>query len=106
MVLRRVVGKGSNTQNIDVEVRALVRNFRLKEELLVDDLKQAILLVSISPTQIKNAQWPGGVVPGQAIDPSRPRRTDQIVIKGQVCTIEAVETVGNPPVRYNMQVRG
>lgn len=106
MVLRRVVGKGNNTQNIDVSIRAMVRNFRLKEELLIDDLKQAILLVTISPTQIANAQWPGGVAPGQAIDPSRPRRTDQLVIKGQVCTIEAVETIGNPPVRYNIQVRG
>lgn len=106
IVLRRRAGLGNSGQNIDVTVRAIVRNFRLKEVLLVDDLKQAILLVTISPTQIKKAQWPGGGVPGQAIDPSMPRRTDQLQVKGHWYTVDACEAIGNPPVRYNMQARG
>lgn len=108
VVLRRVVGTGANKQNIDVEVRAIVRNFRLREEDIGAGIVQGVLLASMSPTQIANAQWPGGVVPGQSIDPSHPRVDDKILIKGRICNITAVESVamGGEVVRYNLQVTG
>lgn len=107
MVLRRVVGT-TNSQNIDVTVRALVRNFRLKEDQLIENIKQAVLIIIISPTQISAAQWPGGGLPGQRVDPSMLRRDDILVIKGRPHDIQACEAiaVNGVNVRYEMQVIG
>ncbi len=108
VVLRRVVGQGTATANIDVKCRALVRTWRLREEQIVAGIDQAVVLVTISPTPIVNAQWPGGVIPGQTVDPSVPRRNDSLIIAGRLRNIDAVErlAIGGQAVRYDMQVLG
>lgn len=113
VILRRVVGQQPNVINIDVICRASVRTWRLKEENLVAGIAQAVLIVVISPTQIAAAQWPGGtpIVPGNpglTLDPSVPRRTDEIWIGGRKRSIEAVDAiaVAGVNVRYDMQVLG
>lgn len=108
VVLRRVVGQGNATANIDVSCPALVRTYRLREDQIVAGIDQAMLLVSISPTPIANAQWPGGVIPGQSVDPSIPRRNDSLIIAGRLRNIDAVErlAMGGQVVRYDLQVLG
>ena len=108
VILRRLSGAGSNVVNVDVTCRAQVRNWRLKEEVLVAEFRQAIMLVIISPTDIAKAQWPGGVVPGQTVDPSIPRRNDKLVIKGRLYNIEACEAIAmnGVNVRFEMQALG
>jgi hypothetical protein len=108
IVLRRVVGLGANVANLDVKCRASVRTWRLKEEQIVAGVEQAVVIVVISPTQIANAQWPGGSTPGQSIDPSIPRRNDKLVIAGRLQNIDAVETIrmGSQAVRFEMSVAG
>jgi hypothetical protein len=107
IVLRRTVGQAGNTINIDVICRAFVRPYRLKEEV-ASGIGQAVLIVIISPTQIAAAQWPGGTTPGQLVDPSFPRRTDTLVIKGRERNVEdcTPEFVDNVAVRFDMQVLG
>lgn len=108
VILRRTVGTAPNVLNIDVECRATIRTWRLKEEELVGGIAQAVILATISPTQIAAAQWPGGVAPGAAVDPSIPRRLDRLIVGGRVHMIEAVDpiTVNGVNVRYNMQLLG
>ena len=53
----RIVGT-TNSVNIDVKCRAFVRAFRPEE--LVGTISQTDSQVIMSPTQIDEAQWPGG----------------------------------------------
>lgn len=108
VVLRRTTGTAPNVANIDVVCRAFVRSWRLKEEDLASGISQALILVTMSPTQINNAQWPGGSTPGQSVDPTIPRRLDQVIVKGRIRDIEAVDPlmVGGEVVRIDMQVLG
>ena len=108
VILRRFVSAGANVVNLDVKCRASVRSWRLREEPIVAGIEQAVLIVSISPTQIVEAQWPGGSLPGQTVDPSEPRRNDKLIIAGRLRNIDAVErlALGGEPVRYDMQVLG
>lgn len=111
VVLRRVIGNGSNTTNIDVTCRALVRSFRLDTVEIAPALAQNILVVILSPTQIRRAQWPGGTAPqdpAKFVDPSIPRRLDILVIKDRVRTIESVDPidVDGEIVRFNIKALG
>ena len=108
ITLRRVTGTGNSVRNIDVTVRANVRNLSLQEAPLTGSIAQAVLQIVISPTQIKRAQWPGGVVPGQLIDPSIPRRTDLLCVKGRWGQVEACEAIAidGENVRYEMRMMG
>lgn len=108
VILRRNVGTGQKIINADVICRASVQPYRLRSEEIVGALTQNMLLVTISPTQIKKAQWPGGTPPGQKPDPSLPRKTDQLTIQGAP---RAPQTVGlryvqNVLVRIEFMVLG
>lgn len=86
VTLRRVVGEDTNIINVDVKVRARV-------DAIANDQNKAGLRVSefsyiLSPTQINEAQWPGGVIPAVPpvdVDQSIPRinSTDQILQRGE-----------------------
>lgn len=107
IILRRVVGTAPNTISIDVTVRAAVRSYQAAE--LVGDIKQTDSKVIISPTQIAQAQWPGGELPSATVvDPSLPRKLDKMVIDGRVRTIEVVDPfyVNDVLVRLEMRVLG
>lgn len=108
IVLRRIVGQGAAAINIDVKCRASVRTYRLREDATVGGVAQAVVIVTISPTQIANAQWPGGTRPGQTVSPSTPRRNDRLIIDGRIRNINAVTpvSVGNQAVRFDMQIEG
>jgi hypothetical protein len=109
VVLRRVVGAAPNQQNIDVTCRAMVRSWRLKEEDLASGIKQALIIVIMSPTQIADAQWPGGEV-ATALNPNPafPRLGDALIIRGHKRTITGVDAipVGDEVVRFDLQVLG
>lgn len=61
IILRRVVGTGSAVANIDVTCRARVNAATVQQ--IVANIPATDLNIIISPTQINNAQWPGGTVP-------------------------------------------
>jgi|SRR6202049_2538789 len=111
VLLRRVIGSIPNAVNVDVICRASVRTWRLAEEGLVATVARAVIIVAISPTQIAEAQWPGGAqseLDNPDIDKSIPRRFDRCDVKGQMRNIEAVEPimVNNVIVRYDMRMMG
>lgn len=108
VVLRRVAGQGTASINIDVKCRAFVRPYRLREDAIVGGIMQAVLMVTLSPTEIAQAQWPGGGLPGQPVDPSIPRRNDKVIIDGRLRNIEACVPfrVSGVAVRYDLQVTG
>lgn len=105
VVLRRFVGAA----NIDVKVRASVRAFRPEE--LIGGISQTDSLVTLSPTQIKNAQWPGGqpVVPGRLNDiPWMPKNNDRAIIQRRNRAVTFVKpfAVGGEIVRIELTVAG
>lgn len=109
IILRRTVGTG-NTANIDVTVRANVRTVRGPDEL-VNGVGQDDLKIIISPTQIRDRQWPGGGVDGTApFNPDRsvPKRGDRVIIKGygyRVDTVNPIAVLGEV-VRIEMITKG
>ena len=64
--------------------------------------------MTLSPTVIAQKQWPGGQPPGQLVDPSIPRRLDQVQIKGRWRTVEAVDpiAVAGTIVRLDLMMQG
>lgn len=109
IILRRVAGTGNNQAIIDVACRATVRGVRAEE--VVGTITMADLAVIISPSEILNAQWPGGqretVVQDKA-DPRVPRSTDFMVIKGKQRQVKFSDPifVGGEWVRCNLIVAG
>ena len=111
IILRRIVGASQATQvNIDVTVRANVRLVKGPDEL-VNGIGQDDLRIIISPTQIANAQWPGGGIDAAApfnVDRSLPKRNDRVIVKGRMYTVENVNplAVENVVVRIVMITKG
>ena len=61
----------------------------------------------MSPTEIVNAQWPGGERPSLTVaDPTLPRMGDRLVVDGRQRTIEAVNpmTVNGELVRIELRI--
>lgn len=86
IILRRVVGTASNQANIDVTCRARVNAATVQQ--IAAGIPATELNVILSPTQINNAQWPGGTVPALPpfnLDQRIPRVgvTDKILMRGQ-----------------------
>lgn len=109
IILRRVVGT-TNIINLDVKVRANVRVPRGPEEL-VNGIGQDDLMIVISPTQIRAAQWPGGGIDGTAPfnpDRSLPRRGDRVIVKGRSYQVELANpiAVNNEVVRIELTTKG
>lgn len=94
VVLRRVVGTG-NAVNIDVTIRANVRSARTPDQLAAGVYQDDIRVIA-SPTQIRDAQWPGGVATRPAPfnpDQSLPRRGDFLIVKGRKFHVEVVDAI-------------
>lgn len=109
VILRRPAGTQPNPvgKDADVVCRALVRSYRLREEDLASAITQGVWLVSISPTEIANARWPGlssNLVP----IPSIPRRSDQILFHGRTHQVTGVGTLyaGGKLVRIELSCLG
>jgi hypothetical protein len=112
VILRRVVGTAPNTANVDVTCRARVDAMtteQLSAGILATDLN-----VIISPTQINNAQWPGGNIPALPpfnIDQRIPREggPDKVLLRGKpVKTVAFVDAkiINGELVRIDMRVTG
>lgn len=109
IVIRRLVGTGSNPINVDVRVRAVVRAFRPEE--LVGTISQTDSMVILSPTEITEAQWPGGQPIGSApatVDPRIPKIGDKAIIQGKPRKISFVKPFieGGELVRIELTVAG
>lgn len=102
ITLRRIV---SGTA-VDLQVRAHVRSYRLRDEAFVKGSEQAQdeLMVIMSPTEINNSTWPGVNSTG----PRYPQRGDFAVIRGRQRAIEVVDPIyiGSDIVRIEMRVLG
>lgn len=112
IILRRVVGTAPNQVNIDVKCRARVDS--LSDKQLAAGIPSNELNVIISPTQVRNAQWPGGQVPALPpfdLDQSIPRAglTDKILMRGQqprAITFVDAKIIGGEWVRADIRVSG
>jgi hypothetical protein len=101
VALRRIVGTGANTANVDVTCRALVRS--VKPEEIVGTIVQTDQMVILSPSDIDRAQWPGGQpdTPGLKPDARIPRVNDKVVVQSKVRNI----TLAKPIVMEGVLVR-
>jgi hypothetical protein len=111
VILRRVVGTGSQVTNIEVTCRARV-DVATTEQVLAG-ITATDLNVIISPTQINNAQWPGGQVqalPPFNVDQRVPRINgpDKMIVRGVLRTVAYSDPkfIGNELVRINLRVTG
>lgn len=112
MILRRVVGTVPNQVNIDVKCRATVNALTVQQQL-VAGIAATELNVVISPTQINNAQWPGGHVPLQPpfdVDQRIPRvgGADKMIVRNVLRSITFVDAkvIGGELVRIDARVSG
>lgn len=112
IILRRVVGTAPNQMNIDVACRARVdaaTESQVAAGILATDLN-----IIMSPTQINNAQWPGGTIPALPpfnLDQRIPRAgvTDKVLMRGQQPrTVAFVDPkfINGELVRINLRVTG
>lgn len=112
VTLRRIAGAARNPVNIDVECPAFVRSWRLREQPLVGTIAQFDFVVTISPTPILEAQWPGGTLPMPAGLPAPqpwiPRKNDKVVVGGVIRNVEAVDplAMNGTVVRIEMMTLG
>lgn len=110
ITLRRPFGTGANQRFIPVTCRAKVTG--LRDDQISAGITQSELNFILSPTQINDAQWPGGAAPQLPpfdIDQRIPRaQADQIVARGKVRTITFVDPqiVGGELVRINGRMTG
>lgn len=111
VTLRRVVGTAPNTVNIDV--RCIARVDAVSPTEIVGGISQDELHVIMSPTQINEAQWPGGqVTPGMPfnVDPRVPvKATDKLIVRGKLRTLTFAEPKPGKTgelVRLNLRVSG
>lgn len=108
IILRRIVGT-TNAVNIDVKCRATVNDYAPEE--LVGGIMQTDSKVIMSPTQITDAQWPGGaapLLPPFNVDPRVPRINDKVIAGGRIRNISFVNpiTVGDELVRIELRIAG
>ena len=112
IILRRVIGTAPNQTAVDVKCRAKVT--AMSTEQTVAGIAVTTFEITISPPQIKAAQWPGATQPQLLpfdVDQSIPRAgtTDKVLMRGlppmDVTFVDPVMPDGEV-VRINMKVRG
>jgi hypothetical protein len=107
IVLRRVYGMYPRVANVDLPMRASVRDMGEKE--LVSGIAETDSQVIMSPTPISDAGWPGGELPSATVvDPTLPRRGDKIITDGRVRNVEFVNpiSVNATLVRIELRISG
>jgi hypothetical protein len=110
-ILRRVVGSGANVVNVDVTCVARIDAVTTEE--IAAGIKATDLNVIFSPTQINQAQWPGGTIPQVPpfnVDQRVPRENgpDKAIIRGRLRTVAQSKPFfyGGELVRIEMRVTG
>jgi len=107
ITLRRVIGSGSNTSNVDCQkVPAAVRAF--KPEELVGGITQTDSQVIISPTVLRRKQWLPPASPSLPSFPWLPQINNKAIIQGRVRKISFMKpiVVGGEVVRIELVVAG
>lgn len=104
VVLQRQIGL--NQAWIPVGVRAQVIGFQPHELIVGSGIQQGDSKVIISPTQIDDAQWPGGTV-NPIGDIRIPVKADRMVIGGRTRAVQAAAAryIAGELVRIEVQVR-
>ena len=105
-VLRRIVGKIPHQINVDCTVRTVVRSSNAT--VLNSKVDETFSVAIISPTQIMDAQWPGGNSDDSGVDPSLPRISDRLFVAGRERSITAVDPfyVAGELVRLELRLAG
>jgi hypothetical protein len=112
IILRRVFGIAPNQTAVDVKCRAKVT--AISTEQTVAGIPATTFEIIISPTQIRDARWPGTTqppLPPFDVDQSIPRAgtTDKVLMRGlppkDVFFVDPVMP-GDEVVRINMKVKG
>jgi hypothetical protein len=111
VTLQRSVGK--NQGWLTVNCRAMVRGFQAKElsvapgsGIVLGDTK-----VTMSPTQINEAQWPGGYVVGATTGGDQrvpdPNKNDRLIVAGRTRRVVSASPtyIGDCLVRLDLVVR-
>lgn len=109
VTLRRRVGEKPNLIYVSVICRARVDRIDNIQEPA--GIRIAEFNIIMSPTQINDAQWPGGTIPVPPpfdVDPRIPREndTDDLIIRGlppRVVTVCDPKIVGGELVRLNLR---
>jgi hypothetical protein len=112
VILHRTVGEDTNVVIVDVTCRARVDAVDNKAGSAGLQVSEYNLIMS--PTQIINAQWPGGgfpQVPPFNVDQGIPRAnsTDQVLLRGEqprIITMVDAKIIGGELVRVNLRVSG
>jgi hypothetical protein len=111
IILRRVIGAAPNLANIDVRCRARVD--AMSVEQIAAGIPATDLNLIMSPTEINEAQWPGGTVPQLPpfnIDQRVPRENgpDKVIVRGQLRQVARSKPfiVGGELVRLELRVSG
>lgn len=97
VVVRRQIASGDSVSNIDVTCRARVDIVNADE--IAGTISQSDLKIIMSPTQILDAQWPGGVPDHPVVDHEdvrMPRATDYVVCRGKQRQIRVVDPKFTP----------
>jgi hypothetical protein len=111
--LRRIVGTAPNTVNIDVDCLAIVTSATVQQ--LVAGIPSTDQNIILSPTQINNAQWPGGSIPLMPpfdVDQRVPRvNADKVIVQGKMRSVAFVNPLfggqnGKEILRIDMRVSG
>lgn len=110
VVLQRIVGAVNQVVSA-VTCRAFVRGYLPQQLIAGSGITQGDSQVTLSPTQIGAAQWPGGVVmsnPAPTIDPRVPRQGDKMIVAGKLRTVQAAAPIymNGELVRIDAQVKG
>jgi hypothetical protein len=109
IILRRRVGEKPNVTYVSVTCRARVDG--LDTPQAPAGIRLSEFTIIMSPTQINEAQWPGGTIPVPPpfdLDPRIPRMndTDEVFIRGQaprVITFSDPKIIGGELVRLNLR---
>lgn len=112
VILRRVVGTGSNITNIDVKCRATVNAATVQQ--IVAGITATDLNIIMSPSEINKNQWPGGsipLLPPFDVDQRVPRINgpDKVLLRGAAPRTVAFcdpKFIGGELVRINLRVTG
>jgi len=107
--LRRIVGTGNNLVNVDV--RCFGKIDAISPQEIADGISMTVRHFIISPTQINDAQWPGGTPPAPPfnVDQRIPRMNqDKVIAGGRLQTIDFVNDISlqNVLVRINFRAIG
>lgn len=110
VILRRRVGEGLNQTYVEVTCRARVNSIDSTQNPA--GIRVSEFAIIMSPTQINEAQWPGGTIPVPPpfdLDPRIPRMndTDDVIIRGQqprVITFCDPKVIGGELARIELRV--